>query len=117
MGLYGFDSLNVVKEDTLSIESSKGVEFYGNEDYVFLDVRTVKEHQIKGIPNTHVIPVQELKTRIDELKMYKDKKIIVYCRSGNRSRKGTNILLEHGYNAVNLLGGMIQWKGPVTPNE
>lgn len=117
MVLYAFDSLNDEKEDTLSIESSKGVELYGNEDYVFLDVRTEDEHRLKAIPNTPVLPVQELEARIDELKKYKDKKIVVYCRSGNRSRKGTDILLKHGYDAVNLLGGMIQWKGPITSSE
>lgn len=117
LGLYAFDSLNDKKERPPSIESIKGVELYGNEDYVFLDVRTEKEHRIKAIPNTPVVPVQELEARIHELKKYKDKKIIVYCRSGNRSRKGTDILIEHGFNAVNLLGGMIQWKGPITSSE
>ncbi len=117
LGLYAFDSLNDKKEGPPSIESVKGAELYGNEDYIFLDVRTEDEHQLRAIPNTPVFPVQELEARIDELKKYKDKKIIVYCRSGNRSRKGTDILLKHGYDAVNLLGGMNQWKGPITSSE
>ena len=44
---------------------------------------------------------------------YKDQNIVVYCRSGNRSRTGTEILINNGYNAVNLSGGIINWTGPV----
>ena len=64
------------------------------------------------IPNSPNIPVQELENRIDELKIYQNKNIIVYCRSGNRSKTGTEILNNNGCNAVNLIGGMKQWKGP-----
>ncbi len=44
---------------------------------------------------------------------FKEKKFVVYCRSGNRSSKGTKILNKYGFEAVNLSGGMLQWKGPV----
>ena len=83
------------------------------DDYLFLDVRSIEEHKVKAIPNTPNIPVQELENRIDELKIYRDKKIIVYCRSGNRSKLGTDILTKNGYDAVNLIGGMNQWEGPI----
>lgn len=116
-GLYAQDSLKDTVESIPSIESLKGLELYGNDDYIFLDVRTVYEHEMKAIPKTQVIPVQELEDRVEELKPIKDKKIIVYCRSGNRSRTGTKILLKHGYDATNLLGGMNHWKGPVTVDE
>ena len=43
----------------------------------------------------------------------KQKKIIVYCRSGNRSGRGTDLLIRLGFDAVNLTGGMNQWAGPV----
>jgi len=115
--LYAFDSTDVKNDTIPSIESPKGVELYGNDEYIFLDVRTVYEHGIIAIPGTQVIPVQELEDRIDELKKIKDKKIIVYCRSGNRSRTGTKILRKNGFDAINLLGGMNHWKGPVTTNE
>ena len=47
---------------------------------------------------------------------YKDKKIIVYCRSGNRSGKATKILKENGFDAVNLIGGMNFWEGEIVSN-
>ena len=64
-------------------------------------------------PNTPNIPIESLEARINELNQYKQKKIIVYCRSGNRSGRGTDLLIHHGFDAVNLRGGMNQWAGPV----
>ena len=84
-----------------------------NDDYYFLDVRTTKEHKAQSIPNTDCIPVQEIKERMDELNDKRDKKIIVYCRSGNRSGIATKILNENGFNAVNMIGGMNGWNGKV----
>ena len=80
-------------------------------NYYFLDVRTIKEHENKSIPSTNCIPVQELEERIDELNRYRKKKIIVYCRSGNRSRTAVKVLKENGFNAFNMNGGMNGWKG------
>ena len=85
----------------------------GNDDYYFLDVRTIKEHKMKSIPNTDCIPVQEIEERMDELNDYRDKNIIVYCRSGNRSGIATKILNENGFNAINMIGGMNGWEGKV----
>lgn len=100
-----------------SIDSASGVELYGNSDVVFLDVRTVEEHRAKAIPNSQLIPVQELESRMDELQPVKDKKIVVYCRSGNRSGTAADILQKHGFNVVNLSGGMLQWNGPSETSE
>ena len=71
------------------------------------------EHYDKSIPDTDCIPVQEIEKRIGELEQYRDKKIIVYCRSGNRSGTATKILNENGFDAYNLIGGMNGWKGEV----
>ena len=74
----------------------------------------MKEHNTKSIPNTACIPVQEIEQRIEEIDQYKNKKIIVYCRSGNRSGIATKILNQNGFDAYNMLGGMNGWKGEVT---
>lgn len=79
---------------------------------VQLDVRTPEElsgplGKIEGVIN---IPVQELESRINELEKYKSKKIVVICRSGNRSSRATKILLNHQFDAVNLSGGMIEYR-------
>ncbi|MBT3216448.1 MAG: rhodanese-like domain-containing protein [Candidatus Marinimicrobia bacterium] len=116
-GLMACKSFFGNKINLTAITSEKGVELYDNGEYVFLDVRTAKEHHVKAIPNTPLVPVQELESRIGELEQYRNKKIVVYCRSGNRSGKATTILNKHGFDAVNLSGGMIRWNGPVTSNE
>ncbi|MFZ4619475.1 MAG: rhodanese-like domain-containing protein [Bacteroidota bacterium] len=77
---------------------------------VFLDVRTPEEHAQARIGETPLIPLNELENRLGELERYKDRKIVVYCRSGNRSGKATSILRQHGFNALNMQGGIIQWK-------
>jgi len=51
----------------------------------------------------------ELGTRSDELLKYKDKEIICYCRSGNRSLTAAAKLKKKGFNSANLKGGIIRW--------
>ena len=109
-----FYPANNNQESTPAISTAEGVDFYGNSNNIFLDVRTLDEHKTISIPNSLIIPVQELESRVNELKKYKDQNIVVYCRSGNRSRTGTEILINNGYNAVNLSGGIINWTGPVS---
>jgi len=79
---------------------------------VVLDVRTPQELKgplghIKGVVN---IPVQNLEERINELNKYKDRPILVICRSGNRSGIATQILNKHKFKAANVLGGMGAWQ-------
>ena len=78
---------------------------------LLLDVRTVDEFDgpLGHIAGAVLIPIQELEQRIDELNEHKEKEIIVICRSGNRSQIGTRILISHGINAVNMVGGMKAW--------
>ena len=101
---------------SVTIESKDAVNLVDNSEYYFLDVRTMREHADGAIPNTDCIPLQELSQRIGELDDYRDKKVIVYCRSGNRSGKATKILKENGFDAINLIGGMKSWEGEVVSN-
>ena len=104
-------------EEPATIESKNAMALLNNDAYYFLDVRTTEEHKIKSIPDTDCIPVQEIEKRIVELDKYRDKKIIVYCRSGNRSGTATKILNENGFNAYNMIGGINGWKGEVVNKE
>jgi len=99
------------------IPSKDAVSLLNNEKYYFLDVRTEPEHKNKAIPNTLCIPVQELNDRLKELEDYRDKKIVVYCRSGNRSGTATKILNENGFDAVSLISGMNEWSDAVVSSE
>lgn len=103
--------------NSVSIESKDATNLVDNEKYYFLDVRTLGEHDNMSIPNTYCIPVQEISKRLNELEEQKNKIIVVYCRSGNRSSKATKILNDNGFNAVNLIGGMNKWDGETITNN
>lgn len=86
---------------------------------VILDVRNPFELEqylghIDGVIN---IPVQELEKRIGELEEYKDKEIAVICRSGRRSLSATNLLIEYGFNAKNVEGGMLKYRAEENKKE
>ena len=101
---------------SVTIESKDAINLVTNGKYYFLDVRTIREHADRAIPNTKCIPLQEIEKRLSELNDYKDKIIIVYCRSGNRSGKATKILKENGFDAINLIGGINSWEGDIVQN-
>lgn len=75
-----------------------------------LDVRQPKEYQEQHIPGAQLIPIRDLKERINELSP--DLPTVVYCRSGVRSKAGCQILKENNFTQVqNLTGGILQWNG------
>ena len=99
--------------DRPTISPAEGLKLHENPNYIFLDIRTFKEHNEKAITNSVLIPLHELEERLIELHQYSEKIFIVYCRSGNRSKSGTDILIKHKFEAFNLLGGILSWKGPL----
>ena len=83
-----------------------------NNETVVLDVRTEEEYYgpLGHIDGSILIPINEVEDRIDELVNYKKNTIYVVCRSGNRSDFGKDILNENNFTAVNVDGGMLDWK-------
>ena len=79
---------------------------------VVLDVRTEEEYYgpLGHINGSILIPINELENRLNELNDYKKNTIYVVCRSGNRSEFGRDILSENNFTAVNVDGGMLDWK-------
>ena len=98
---------NIVAE-IKSISPEEVYEIIKNsEDYLIVDVRTKEEYDSGHIEGALLLPVQELEVRLDELLM--DKPIIVYCRSGGRSRTAATILVENGFKQVYDMGGISDW--------
>ena len=80
-------------------------------DYVLLDVRTELEFNEKHIPGAMNIPNESIiSDNIKELPD-KDQLILVYCRSGNRSKQAAQKLGEFGYSNVYEIGGILDWNG------
>ena len=87
------------------------------EGYIILDVRTVAEFDEKHIPGAINIPNEAIGTdAIPELPD-KDQLILVYCRSGNRSKQASEKLVKLGYTNVVEFGGIIDWPGEMETNE
>ena len=80
-------------------------------DYIILDVRTVAEYQEKHIPGAMNIPNETIgDEEIPELPD-KGQLILVYCRSGNRSKQAASKLAALGYSNIVELGGINSWPG------
>ena len=85
-----------------------------NAGAFILDVRQPEEWNEYHVPGSTLIPLGELETHAKELP--RDKKIVVVCRSGNRSATGRDILLKAGFPQVtSLAGGLSQWKAAGHP--
>ena len=85
--------------------------------YMILDVRTPEEFVENHIPNAINIPNENIGT--DELSALpdKDQLIMVYCRSGRRSKEAAEKLVALGYTNVVEFGGIIDWKGETVSGE
>ncbi len=80
-------------------------------DYIILDVRTPEEFAEKHIPNAINVPNENIgNDDIPELPN-KDQMILVYCRSGNRSKQASEKLVKLGYTNIYEFGGINDWTG------
>jgi NADPH-dependent 2,4-dienoyl-CoA reductase/sulfur reductase-like enzyme/rhodanese-related sulfurtransferase len=77
-------------------------------DAIVLDVRTAKEFSAGTIPGAVNIALDELRDRLDELSQ--DTPLVIFCKEGLRGYLATRILVQHGYDVRNLLGGYNLWR-------
>lgn len=84
---------------------------------VLLDVRRPEEFagETGHLEGAILLPVQELANRLDELRMFKNDTIVVYCRTDNRSRTAVSVLDSNGFAAVRMMGGITAWKAQGLP--
>lgn len=79
------------------------------EGYIILDVRTQEEYNEGHIPGAIVISHEEITEKAEEVLTDKDQLILVYCRSGRRSKLAAEALVELGYTNIREFGGIIDW--------
>ena len=77
--------------------------------YIILDVRTDEEFAEGHIPGAVLIPDYEVAERAEAELPDKGQLILVYCRSGNRSKKASDVLVSLGYTNVKEFGGINTW--------
>ena len=94
---------------TISSEEAKKI-IDNEENYIILDVRTEEEYKEGHIPDAINIPNEEISIETTNNLTDKDQLILVYCRSGNRSKEASKKLVELGYTNVYDFGGINDWK-------
>ena len=94
--------VNITAEEAKQIMDSE-------EGYILLDVRTQEEYDQGHIPGAILIPNTEIETKAEEVLTDKDQLILVYCRSGRRSKLAAEVLAELGYTKIKEFGGIIDW--------
>ena len=83
----------------------------GDKEVVILDVRSKEEYDNGHIPGAKLFPVQVLSNKIDELGVYRDMPILVYCASGVRSPRAVDTLIENDFsNIYHLSRGISSWR-------
>lgn len=91
---------------------------WGDQSLVLLDVRTPAEYAESHIPGAINIPHTEIAARIGELSGARDRDLVVYCRSGNRTEQALAVLRDAGFSRLfHLKGDYLRWseeKRPVT---
>ena len=94
--------VNITAEEAKQIMDSE-------EDYIILDVRTQDEYDQGHIPGAIVISHEEIAEKAEKVLTDKNQMILVYCRSGRRSKIAAEALVELGYTNIKEFGGIIDW--------
>ena len=93
------------------ITAQQAKEIMDTQDgYVILDTRTEEEYETGHIPGAIVISHEQIKEKAEQVLTDKDQLILVYCRSGRRSKLAAQELVDLGYTNVKEFGGIIDWQ-------
>jgi len=99
----------MISYEQISQEEAKAL-MESETDYVILDVRTEEEFAEGYIAGAILIPDYEIKEKAESMLPDKDQLILVYCRSGRRSKLAASELVTLGYTNVKEFGGIIDWR-------
>ena len=88
-----------------------------NPDVILLDVRTQDEYEKKHIPNSVLLPLEDLRKGDFAKIPDKNSTIITYCWTGRRAEDSAQILADKGYKNVYEMGGIVDWNGEVEGTE
>jgi rhodanese-related sulfurtransferase len=100
------------------VDHIAAMQLINHKNALMLDVREQSEYAAGHVLNSKLIPVGKLKERIGELEKYRERPIVVICRSGQRSASACAFLGKQGFTqAYNLDGGIIAWQKASLPLE
>ena len=109
--------INSFLKSSYDISPQQAVQLMSHETgSLVLDVRDDSEYQSGHIKDSIHIPLSALKSRMSELDKYKQKNVILGCRSGSRSGRACGMLKKNGFEKVhNLRGGVLAWENDNLP--
>ena len=113
--IFNRKNKNIEKEETIKYVSMDEIVkiMDENKDYIILDVRTIEEYKEGHIPNAICIPNETIGEGIIKELPDKEQLILIYCRSGNRSKQAAEKLKKLGYTNLVEFGGIKDWKGEI----
>ncbi|WP_019583933.1 rhodanese-like domain-containing protein [Thioalkalivibrio sp. ALE16] len=116
IGMILFVELRRLNRKYRSLSPAEAVRVINQDDALVLDVREDSEVAAGRIGGAKHIPLGSLKKRMGDIEKYKDKPVVVYCRSGNRSASAAQQLTAAGFqDVVNLQGGIQAWQSANMP--
>ena len=104
---------NGKKAEYKKITSDEAKKMIETQKVIVVDVRTLEEYTEGHIPNAISVPLETIENKAEAKLKNKDDLILVYCRSGRRSREAALKLIEKGYTNVIDFGGIKDWNGEV----
>lgn len=106
----GQDRENVQEAVYVNITAEQAKEIMDSQEgYIILDTRTQEEYDEGHIPGAIVISHDEIKQKAESVLTDKNQLILVYCRSGRRSKLAAEDLVALGYTNIKEFGGIIDW--------
>lgn len=116
LGLIIWTEFSRITRKYKQLDVNQAVLLMNRDETVVLDVREPKELKDGKIKDARHIKLGDLSKRLSELEAHKDKPVLVYCRSGNRSGHACNVLSKAGFtNVNNLSGGIMAWESANLP--
>ena len=98
------------RENYREVTAKEALGIIKNRNPIILDVRTEKEYRGGHLAGSVLIPVQELQRRVGELGADRDRPVLIYCATGNRSTVASKLLIDRGFREIyNLRYGIFDW--------
>lgn len=117
-GMLLWPLIQKVTTGSKEVSVQQAVQLINRRDAVVIDVRDTAEFESGHIPNARHLPVAEMEKRFKEIEKFKQRPVIVNCRSGTRAAAACGLLRKNGFEEVFVLkGGILGWQQASMPLE
>jgi rhodanese-related sulfurtransferase len=107
---------NEMRRGGLSVTAQQLVDMVNRQNAVVIDIRDRKEYQAGHIVGAVNVPYANLASRLDELKKYQSRPLVVTCKMGQHAGAAGTLLRKAGFeNVTRLTGGMAEWRNQNLP--